>query len=108
MAGSPSSVNAMRRALRLLLAGMFALLVLVPAEPAAAAVSGGSGVVVLEQPANPTAPAGPNLTPQQQPPDKTKQKLVIGVLAAILLVIVFLGRNARNKRLKKAGSATSK
>jgi hypothetical protein len=38
----------MRRALRLLLAGMFALLVLVPAEPAAAAASSGSGVVVLE------------------------------------------------------------
>jgi hypothetical protein len=98
----------MRRALRLLLAGMFALLVLVPAEPAAAAPTGSGGAVVLEQPANPTAPAGPNLTPQQQPPDKTKQKLVIGVLAAILLVTVFLGRNARNKRRKAAGSATSK
>ena len=87
---------------------MFALLVLVPAEPAAAAVSGGSGVAVLAQPVNPSAPAGPNLTPQQQPPDKTKQKLVIGILAAILLVIVFLGRRGHNKRLKKEGRATSK
>jgi hypothetical protein len=98
----------MRRALRLLLAGMFALLVLVPAEPAAAAPTNSGGVVVLEQPVNPTAPAGPNLTPQQQAPDKTKQKLVIGILAAILLVIVFFGRRGHNKRLKKEGRATSK
>ena len=101
----------MRRAIRVLVVGMFALLIVVPASPVASASSVHAGIfaAAVDQPptATPpaTAPAGPSLNPQQAP-NKSKQKLVIGFFAAILLVIVFFGRRARNKRRKKAASAT--
>jgi hypothetical protein len=101
----------MRRAIRVLVVGLFALLVVVPASPVASASpvhAGISAASVDQQPvaAQPTtAPPGPNLNPQQAP-GKSKQKLVIGFFAAVLLVIVFFGRRARNKRRKKAASAT--
>lgn len=101
----------MRRAIRILVVGLFALLVVVPATPVASASSVHTGVfaVSVDQPpaATPTttAPAGPSLNPEQAS-NKSKQKLVIGLFAAVLLVIVFFGRRARNKRRKKAASAT--
>ena len=103
----------MPRVARLLVVGLFALLVVVPV--ASSNVGAPVHVVAmhqLDQPTatpNPTAPSGPNLNPeQQQPPDKARQKLVIGVLVAVLLAIVFVGRSARRKRKKKAESATVK
>jgi hypothetical protein len=102
----------MRRAIRLLVVGLFALVIVVPAASLASASVAHSGVSVVaavDQPptATPpaTAPAGPSLNPQQAP-NKSKQKLVIGIFAAVLLVIVFFGRRSRNKRRKKAASAT--
>jgi hypothetical protein len=101
----------MRRAIRILVVGLFALSVVVPAAPFAAAsvAHAGFSVAAADQPptaAQPTtAPAGPSLNPQQAP-GKSKQKLIIGFFSAVLLVIVFVGRRSRNKRRKKAASAT--
>lgn len=104
----------MRRAMRILVVGLFALLVVVPVNPVASASAPYAGIsvisaVAVEQPptATPpnTAPAGPSLNPEQAT-NKSKQKLVIGFFAAVLLVIVIFGRRARNKRRKKASSAT--
>jgi hypothetical protein len=101
----------MRRAIRVLVVGLFALAVLVPANPVASASPLQAGVfaAAVDQPtaAQPTttAPAGPNLNPEQAP-SKSRQKLIIGFFAVVLLVIVFFGHRARNKRRKKAKSAT--
>lgn len=101
----------MRRAIRVLVVGLFALAIVLPASPAASASPLHAGVFVasVDQPvaAQPTttAPSGPELKPEQAP-NKAKQKLIIGFFAAVLLVIVFFGHRARNKRRKKAKSAT--
>jgi hypothetical protein len=98
----------MRRAIRILVVGLFALSILVPAAPLAAASAAPAGYSAADQPtATPTntAPAGPNLNPEQAP-NKSRQKVVIGVFAVVLLVIVFFGRRSKNKRKKKASSAT--
>ena len=101
----------MRRAIRILIVGLFALAVVVPATPvaSASAVHSGSFVAAAGQPptATPTgtAPAGPTLNPEQQQ-SKSKQKLIIGFFAAVLLVIVFFGRRSHNKHLKKLKGAT--
>lgn len=97
----------MRRAIGLLVAGLFAVLVVVPATPVASAAVERSGLyaATVDQPPPTTAPAGPALNPEQAP-SKSRQKLIIGFFAAVLLVIVFFGRRARNKRRRKAGSAT--
>jgi hypothetical protein len=52
-----------------------------------------------------TAPAGPKLKPETED-DKaeSKRKLIIGGLAAALLVIVFWGRSVRRKGQKASGS----
>jgi len=104
----------MRRVIRLLVVGLFALLVSLPTAPAgslasASVADSGVRVAAVDQPPTTTppatAPAGPNLSPEQAP-NKSKQKLAIGFIAAVLLVIVFIGRRSRNKRRKKAASAT--
>src|SRR5262245_46673333 len=101
----------MRRTIRILIVGLFALAVVVPATPVASASAIHSGVVAvaLDQPptATPggTAPAGPD-TNRPQIQGKSKQKLIIGFFAAVLLVIVFFGRRSHNKHLKKLKGAT--
>jgi hypothetical protein len=97
----------MRRAIRLLVVGLFAVLVVVPVGPVASASSTHTGVHVaaVDQPPTTTAPAGPALNPQQAS-NRSQQKLIMGFLSAVLLVIVFVGRRSRNKRRKKAASAT--
>jgi hypothetical protein len=103
----------MRCASRLLVVGLFALLVFAPVGVTASAAThahAAASVVAVDQPppATPTttAPAGPQLDPEQAP-DKSRQKLVIGFFAAVLLVIVFFGRRSKNKRTKKAKSAVT-
>ncbi|HET9141757.1 hypothetical protein [Actinophytocola sp.] len=99
---------------RFLVAVVFALLTVVPVACAtsvsASATVGPASVVAVEQPTttpNPTAPTGPNLTPEQQS-ERAKQKLVIGVLAVLLLGIVIGGRTVRRRiRKKKSGAVSS-
>ena|SRR5689334_21415027 len=94
----------MRRALRFLAVLAFLTLVWSPVEPATAAPAGSGSVIPVaarQTTTNPTAPAGPTLNPQQQqPPNKGKQKLALGVIAALLLVIVYVGHTTRTKRRK--------
>jgi hypothetical protein len=56
----------------------------------------------------PDAPSGPNLDQDQADADAklAKRKLVIGVVAAVLLVIVVWGHRVRSKRRKKADENT--
>ena len=103
----------MRRVTRVLVVALFGLLVVLPAAPvatAAVAQHAPSAVSVgLAQPGatpTPSAPSIPKLNPQQAP-NKSKQKLVIGLFSAVLLVIVVLGRRTRNKARKKAAGAIS-
>jgi hypothetical protein len=109
----------MRRIGRLLVVMVIAVLLSLPAAQIAQGTPSGSsgslsrstGTVQLDQPTatpNPTAPLGPKLEPEQQPSNKSKQKLAIGVLTAILLAVVIFGRGTRRKRKKKSDSATSK
>jgi hypothetical protein len=95
----------MRRAIRLLLVGMFAMLMLVPMAPIALAEE---EPVAAQQTttAPPTAPTGVEINAPQAP-DKSRQKLVLGVTAALLLAIVVVGRRNVNKRRKKAKGAVS-
>jgi hypothetical protein len=80
----------MMRVARLLVVTVFGLLVLVFAASVATATPNHSqalSVAALDQPtATPeqTAPPGPTLTPEQEA-TKSKQKLVIGVLAVVLV-----------------------
>jgi beta-lactamase regulating signal transducer with metallopeptidase domain len=90
----------MRRTIRLLLVGVFALLVLLPAEPATAAPAGTGTVVVVGQPTSNPPPG--TTTNTQQPVNRAKQDLVLWVMVAILLAIVFFGHRSRNKRRKQA------
>ncbi|MCE7005862.1 hypothetical protein LWC34_23970 [Kibdelosporangium philippinense] len=50
-----------------------------------------------------TAPAGPSIAPQPTEEEQAsqRQRLVIGIAAALLLGIVILGHRARRKRAKK-------
>lgn len=50
-----------------------------------------------------TAPPGPSLEPQptEQDAASSRQRLVIGIVAVVLLGIVILGHRARRKRAKK-------
>lgn len=101
----------MRLAIRILIAGLFALAVVVPAASLASAspVHSGASVAAVDQPPtvapSGTAPAGPDIN-HEQAPNKSKQKLIIGFFAAVLLVIVFFGRRSHNKHLKKVRGAT--
>lgn len=56
----------------------------------------------------PDAPTGPDLNQDQADADAklAKRKLVIGVIALVLLVIVVWGHRVRSKRRKKAGENT--
>ena len=100
----------MRRAIRLLLVGMFAVLMLVPVGgvASASASAGDVSVVALVQPPStpPTAPTGVEINAPQAP-DKSRQKLVLGVMAGLLLAIVVVGRRGVNKRRRAAKGATS-
>jgi hypothetical protein len=96
----------MQSVTRILVMALLALLVALPggtaamaAEPAGPAVTAGAQQPTVDPP--PTAPPGPTLTPEQESA-KSRQKLVIGIIAVILLAIVIVGRSARNKARKKA------
>ncbi|HEU5475783.1 MAG TPA: hypothetical protein VFV67_34535 [Actinophytocola sp.] len=95
---------------RLLLVAAFMLLVAAPTGISVSASAAPASVVAVQQPTptpNPTAPTGPNLTPEQQS-DKAKQKLFIGIMAAMLLAIVIVGRSTRRRiRRKKQGAVSS-
>jgi hypothetical protein len=56
----------------------------------------------------PDAPTGPDLDQDQADADAqlAKRKLVIGVVALVLLVLVVSGHRVRSKRRKKAGQNT--
>ena len=107
----------MPRLIRVLVVAVLAFLVVLPAgQPAAAAsqhvITGTVSAAAATERApsvspTPSAPAGVNLTPQQAQ-DKSRQKLVVGLFAAVLLAIVIVGRSSRRKRKKKAEAATSK
>jgi hypothetical protein len=96
----------MRHAIRLLLVGMFAVLMLVPVGGVASA-DDMTRVAMAQPTAPPTAPTGVEINAPQAP-DKSRQKLVLGVTAGLLLAIVVLGRRGVNKRRKKAKGAVSK
>ena len=52
-----------------------------------------------------TAPPGPRIDPadnERANAEKTKSKIVVGVVAALLLVIVLWGRSVRKKRRTKS------
>jgi hypothetical protein len=84
---------------RVLLAFVFAWLVLVPAGAAVAATT---DTIVLAQPApGPDIPAAPTV----QDAAESRKKLVIGVSAAVLLGIVILGHRIRSKRKKDSGGS---
>jgi hypothetical protein len=107
----------MWRVSRLLLVTLFAVLAVTPATQSAAVAPLAGQVVASElaqvvqqppptEPINPTvgnAPEGPQLEPAQTEAnaEKSRRKLVIAVIAAVLLGIVVLGRRAR-KKAKKA------
>jgi hypothetical protein len=83
-----------------LLACVFVWLVLVPAGAATAAPV---GVPALAQP----APPGPDIpkAPTVDEAAQSKDKLVIGVAAIVLLGIVILGHRVRSKRKKDSGGS---
>jgi hypothetical protein len=88
---------------RALLACVFALLFVLPVGAAVAAAP--SDVVVLAQQSN--APPGPDIpnAPTTQDPATSRNKLVIGVVAVVLLGIVVLGHRIRRKRQKDSGGS---
>lgn len=116
----------MRGAARLLSACMLGCLVFLAlpapgalAAPRPAAVGLAVGAVANDAVANdapattttskaPDAPTGPDLNQDQADADArlAKRKLVIGVVALVLLVIVVWGHRVRSKRRKKAGENT--
>jgi hypothetical protein len=87
---------------RVLLACVFVCLVFVPVN---AAVGAPVGEIVLAQPG--TAPPGPDIPPAQTTEDaaQSKDKLVIGVTALVLLAIVVFGHRLRSKRKKDSGGS---
>ncbi|WP_344425866.1 hypothetical protein [Amycolatopsis minnesotensis] len=78
------------------------------AAPAAAAPPPVAAAVAAPPPATPStappaAPQGPKIDPAQNSQanaDKTKNKVIIGVIAAVLLVIVVWGRRIRSRAEK--------
>ena len=81
--------------LTVLLACVFAVLVTVPASATAAPI------------AHVQAPPGPNIpqAPTIQDAAQSKDKLVIGVVAIVLLGIVIYGHRLRSKRKKDSGGS---
>ena len=107
----------MRSAARLMSAGMLACLVFLALPAPGALAAPRPSVVRLvanDAPATtttskaPDAPNGPDLDQDQADADAqlAKRKLVIGVVALVLLVIVVWGHRVRSKRRKKAGENT--
>ena len=104
----------MWRVARLLLVALAAVLAMAPASEAAAVTLPAGQAIASEvaQVAQPTptpgpgdpaatnAPPGIPLGPAQTEADvqKSKRKLVVGVIAVVLLGIVVLGRRARKKK----------
>jgi hypothetical protein len=88
---------------RALLACVFAVLFVLPVGAAVAAAP--SDVTVLAQ--QTTAPPGPDITPAPTTQDAatSRNKLVIGVVAVVLLGIVILGHRLRSKRQKDSGGS---
>lgn len=95
---------------RAVLAGLMLGLLVALGAPTAVAVAAPAASVVQVVQAGPvaeqtTAPPGPRIDPADNDranAAKTKSKIVVGVLAAILAVIVLWGRNVRRKRRGKA------
>lgn len=81
---------------RLLLGLMLSALVVLGAAPTA-------GAEPWAQPTDTVAPTGPTLEPAPTEDDaaRSKNKLVIGLTAAVLLGIVIYGNRVRAKRRKK-------
>ncbi|NYI87611.1 hypothetical protein HNR02_000934 [Amycolatopsis endophytica] len=78
----------------------------VPAAPALAAPVAvqavAPGVVVQQNDVDP----GPKIDPEQTNKagqEKTKNKIIVGVLAAVLALLVIWGRSVRKKKRKAAG-----
>ncbi|HJQ45224.1 MAG TPA: hypothetical protein VJ870_02715 [Amycolatopsis sp.] len=97
-----------RAALAGLLLGLLVALAAPTAVAAAAPVvqvaSGAQAGPVAEQT---TAPPGPRIDPADNAranAQKTKSKIVVGVLAAILAVLVLWGRSVRKKRRTKTAN----
>lgn len=117
---SPTRVVTMRSVTRLLLLALFGLLLVMPALPACSTPSGGSdgataaAAVQTTTPPAPTpgattAPGGVDINaPSEGDADKSRRKLVMGVISAVLIAIVIWGRSVRRKKQKKAQSATTK
>jgi len=78
--------------------------VAVAAHPAATLADNGDG-------SSATAPPGPNINVQQQEADaaQSKHKLVVGIVAAGLLIIVYFGHRQRAKsRVRKKNLQNAK
>lgn len=94
----------MRAAARWAVTGLLACVVLgvvaLSAPAASATPVAHHAAVVHHQQQTTTAPPGPALEPAQTEADQrlAKRKLIIGLVAAGLLVIVVFGRRARMKR----------
>ncbi|ALG13676.1 hypothetical protein AOZ06_48545 [Kibdelosporangium phytohabitans] len=78
------------------------MLVVLFSLPSGAATAAPAGLAPYAQ-QTATAPAGPDITPAPTTEDAadSKQRLVIGIAAVVLLGIVILGHRARRKRMKK-------
>lgn len=89
---------------RALLACVFALLFVLPVGAAMAAPADVDVVVLAQQS---TAPAGPDIptAPTTQDVATSRNKLVIGVAAIVLLGIVVFGHRLRSKRKKDSGGS---
>lgn len=90
---------------RVLLAGLMLSTLVTLAAPAVPALAAPVAVhvtaadVVAEQTTDP----GPRIDPQQNSranQEKTKNKIIVGALAAVLAVIVLWGRSVRKKKRK--------
>ncbi|TCO65573.1 hypothetical protein [Actinocrispum wychmicini] len=81
-----------------LLACVFALLMLVPAQATAAP---GRPIGHVQAPPGPDIPKAPTVDDAAQ----SKDKLVIGVVAVVLLGIVIYGHRLRSKRKKASGGS---
>lgn len=74
----------------------------VPAVAAPAAVATSAGPVAQQTTAPPVGPVIDPADNARANAQKTKSKIVVGVIAALLLVIVIWGRSIRKKRRKKS------
>ena len=100
----------MRSAPRLVIIALLGLLLALPVTATALPASAAPGDSLVVQPSSPSAPpsspstsapAGPNLEPDQEA-DKaeTNRKLIMGVSSVVLLGLVIWGRSIRRKRRK--------